>query len=77
MSESMNIYYKTTITVDILSENPIAHLPPELIIRECNSGAFVMGDYLEHEQIRTPEEMAEDLIEAGSEPGFFGLEETE
>ena len=71
------IYYKTRITLEVLSEDSIYGNGLNWIVCECAIGNLVMASVIGNEQIRTAEEMTEDLIEAGSEPNFFGIEENQ
>lgn len=70
-------FYKTTITVVVLTEDLLEGSPLELstIVSECDEGAFVShSEYRKSEEV-TAEQMANLLKEAGSEPDFFQIEE--
>jgi len=67
-------FYKTTITLIVLSENPI---PDEFdipqIAFEATEGDYSMADGERVQVELTGKEMADALTEQGSEPGFFQL----
>ena len=70
--------YRTQITLEILSEEPIPEtMPIADILWECNEGKYVADP---NKETLTPQklsgkEMADALIEAGSDPGFFMLDD--
>ena len=67
-------YYRTRYTIDVLSEDPIPEGANLLnVLREADT-----GEYVAHREDTTVEEltgkqMADELHKAGSEPGFFML----
>lgn len=67
--------YRTKIEVTVLSEEPI---PEDMdigdVLREADSGDFVMAAYWTAPELLTKPEMAAALIAAGSEPLFFQIE---
>ena len=71
-------FYKTTITLEVLSEDKPAE--PEgfqdlaRIVRECLTGDYSGKITSDVKQLSLPQ-CAEELIEQGSDPGFFGLNE--
>jgi hypothetical protein len=69
-------FYKTTITIEVLSEEPI---PEEMdladIIQESSEGAFSRGVVSEKETVLNGEQAVKALAEQGSDPEFFGLDE--
>jgi hypothetical protein len=72
----MATFYKTIITYEILSEEPI---PDSVsladIDRECEDGAWV-GQFGETKQQElTGKEMADELYAFGSDPTFFMLDD--
>jgi len=71
-------YYRTTITLVVLSGDPLPHAAdPADVIRECDSGDYVLASTAyAQEQIGEPE-MALALTSAGSDPGFFRIGEGE
>lgn len=74
----MSEFYKTTFTFTVLSEEPIAYdSAPDLewILTECDLGDYVLADENYKEKRLTGKQMANALIAAGSEPGFFRLDE--
>ncbi len=69
------MFYQTMIFVQVLSEEP---LWPDMTLSEVND-AISTGE-CSGKIVRTPTEvdgptMAKLLIEQGSDPGFFGLDE--
>ncbi len=73
---SKRTFYKTTITLDILSEEPIPN--PDDITTIANE--MINGDYsgivrdAEMDEL-DGKEAAEELMCQGSDPGFFGLDD--
>ena len=68
-------YYRTTISVVVLSEEPISeNMSLRDVMREADDGEFVAqtGDYISTEI--TSKQAADALYEMGSEPGFFRLD---
>ncbi len=67
-------FYKTTITVEVLSERPLTHtMTLENIAYEMLEGEFV-GQYEKTGEILcNGGAMAEELVKFGSCPGFFRL----
>lgn len=70
-------FYKTVVTIEILSEHPIRSLDTDLgyVTRQIEdgdwSGRVMLGDSEE----LTPKECAQALIDQDSEPQFFGLDD--
>ena len=70
-------FYKTTVTFTVLSEEPIPpHADLQYIAVECNDGQYVGNFSANDEQLLNGGAMADALYEAGSEPGFFSLDDT-
>ena len=68
-------FIRTKVTMTVLSEDPIPHgRDISDIFRECDTGEYVLASVDIKNQMLTPEEMAQALTAAGSEPGFFNLE---
>ena len=69
--------YKTTIHIVILSEDPIPdHYTLGEIERESMEGSYVADFSTPNtEEKLTDNQMANALVKAGSEPGFFMLDE--
>jgi hypothetical protein len=69
-------FYKTIVKFEVLSEEPIpADYTLGDIHREAEVGHFV-GRYLDNEEsLLNGAAMADALHEAGSEPGFFSLDD--
>jgi hypothetical protein len=70
-------FYKTTVTFTVLSEEPIPpHADLQYIAVECNEGQYVGNFSANDEQLLNGGAMADALYEAGSEPGFFELDDS-
>ena len=68
--------YRNHITLVVLSEEPIPdNMDMEDVAREYNEGDYVLHTYEVHPEPLTDEQMAAALVAAGSEPGFFMLDE--
>ncbi len=69
-------YYKTTVSIDVLTEEPIPdHYTLEDIGYEIEQGDWV-GYNIQSKQVElTPKEIVEALKEAGSDPDFFQLDD--
>ncbi len=69
-------FYKRVFTIEVLSEEPI---PPgtstENIIFEANEGGYSMREYGEKETVLNAKQAAKALINQGSDPSFFQLNE--
>lgn len=69
-------FFKTTINLVVLSENPIPDgLPLRDILEEAHSGGYVSSEPTRTSVELTPEQTAGELYNAGSEPAFFGLDD--
>ena len=64
--------YKTTITLTVLSEDPI--IDPTDIAEEAGTGSYSMDSSAESVKVDGPK-MAKLLLGQGSDPEFFGLDE--
>jgi hypothetical protein len=70
-------FYKTTVTFTVLSEEPIPpHADLQSIAVECNEGQYVGNFFACDQQLLNGGAMADELYEAGSEPGFFSLDDS-
>lgn len=70
--------FRNRVTVVVLSEDPIPDgMDLGDVARECDEGAYVLHTYSIVPEMLTPEQMAQELKDAGSEPAFFMLEEGE
>lgn len=70
--------YKTTVTFEVLSEDPIpGHVDLEYIAREATEGRYVGRFGPTKEETVTPAKMRQLLYDFGSDPEFFLLEEGE
>jgi hypothetical protein len=71
-------FYVTTVSFKVLSDRPIpAEFEMHDIVRECEEGDFVADysiDPSSSEQV-TGKQMADALYAAGSDPGFFNLDD--
>ncbi len=71
----MGKFYATTITLKILSDRDVNNLDLKDLIEESDTGDCVLS-ILQRDVVElTGEQVAEDLIEAGSDPSFFNLDE--
>ena len=73
----MKTYYKTKITFNVLSEEPIPEgMNLDEIYRECVEGAYSGDLGFESEVTKlTASQAAQELIKQGSDPEFFAIEE--
>lgn len=72
-----NKYYVTTMTVRVLAEDAPWDGGLRWLSHDVTEGEYV-GDVLAEETHEvSAKEIAEMLVAAGSEPGFFGIEEEE
>lgn len=71
----MSKYYKTTFTVTVLSQEPIYNMALEDIAREVNEGDCVLHGFTSKSKTVSKLAMIKLLYDAGSEPGFFQIEE--
>jgi len=70
----MKSFYRTTITVDVLSERPfdpinLAEVHDAITTGDC-SGSWRVAET----QDLTEQEMSQAALEQGTDPGFFGIE---
>lgn len=68
-------YYKTTIKVEVLSEEEIGGASLEEIARQIVSGDWSGAYEVSSVETLQPDKMALALIEQGSDPSFFGLDD--
>ena len=67
-------FYKTIITLEVLSEEPIpAWMEAEDIVRESSDGSFSMATVGNNEVELDGKQMVGELNEQGSDPEFFNL----
>lgn len=72
----VRIFYKTTISFEVLSEEPIPpHVDMEYIGTECDEGRYVGRFAATTERRLDPQETIKELYDFGSEPSFFELED--
>lgn len=67
-------YYKTIVTVEVLSECEIGDSSLEDIASEIHSGEWSGSYNVTSVEVLSPEKMAQALIDQGSDPSFFGLD---
>ena len=71
-------YYKTTIAFSVLSEEPIPEqMNIDEIYQECIDGDY-SGDlgFRSSVEVLNEKEAAQELIKQGSDPSFFGIDES-
>lgn len=69
-------FYKTTITVEVLSEEPIpAGVSLEQIAYEAVNGDYSMNTIGTDEVVLNGKQAADALLEQGSDPMFFGIDD--
>ena len=70
-------FFVTTITVKVLSENypVITDVDLHDLARQVDEGDWVLHSQEGSQEQVTPQKMAELLGDAGSEPGFFRLDD--
>jgi hypothetical protein len=67
-------FYRSRITLTVLSNRPVDGMELGAIIYECEEGDMVLGDVSLDTQSLTREQMNTELVEAGSDPSFFDEE---
>jgi hypothetical protein len=70
--------YRTAIALTVLSESPLEAMDLEDlagVVRECNQGDYVGDVAFGNSEKLSGKEMADALYAAGSEPGFFMLDD--
>lgn len=74
--EERKMMYRTEVTFEVLSEEPIhPHMDVEAIVHECDEGSYVMADVRRAQTELSLKEMADALYAAGSQPDFFMLDD--
>lgn len=69
-------FYKTTFTIEVLSEEPLGdELTLSQIDYAITEGPCVGFTLLNRQEELTSKQMADALYEAGSDPGFFQLDD--
>jgi hypothetical protein len=67
-------YYKTTFTIAVLSEEPIpGDADLAAVMHEADTGSYVAYKEKNNQETLTGKQVADALYDAGSEPGFFML----
>ena len=67
-------FYKTVITIEVLSEEPIEPgTDLETIAHECKEGDWSLGYVNEKETILNGKQAAKALLNQASDPSFFQL----
>lgn len=67
-------YYRTVFFVEVLSEDPYNPNSLAAIARDILDGGMVGNWGEEYRLVLTGKEMADNLTQLGSEPGFFRLD---
>lgn len=70
-----NKFYKTTFTVTVLSEEPIQDMDIADLPRGYTEGDLVLHSVKAKETKLTGKQAADLLYDAGSQPGFFNLDD--
>jgi len=73
MKKSEKKFYKTIIQIEVLSEEPYDNDDPAAIGYDCDEGDCVGTSKIVSQKVLTGKQMANALYDAGSEPGFFQL----
>lgn len=73
----MSDFKRTTITLTVLSEESVLGIELGALLEMCDTGPCVLGATDAKEDQLSDTEMSAALIEAGSDPGFFRLDEVE
>jgi len=68
-------FYKTKITFEVLSEEPIGDMEMSHIVHECMEGGFSGDTINSTETIMNGKQAAKALIKQGSDTEFFQLNE--
>jgi hypothetical protein len=71
----MNKYYQTTFTVVVLSQEPLGDPTLSQLEEATMDGDCVMQSIESKETKLTSKQVVKALYDAGSEPGFFGLDD--
>lgn len=74
MSEQKRKFYRTEIRFVVLSDSPVDDVDLATLLLECDAGGDVGKEILRKSEVISTSSMREELIEFGSEPGFFGLD---
>lgn len=70
----MSKFYKTIVTIEVLSDHPIDNYSLGEIIEESISGEFSMGNEKREVMKLTKAEMKKECLNQGSDPSFFGID---
>ena len=68
-------FYKTTFTVEVLSEEPIPEMSLDALEDEYNHGSYSAGSVKRKEKELTVKQVTKELKKQGSDPSFFMIEE--
>lgn len=72
----MKQMHKTTYTFVVLSEEPIHNaMEMSTVVAECDDGAYVAHTMTHKDEPVSPKRMATLLVQAGSDPSFFQLDD--
>ena len=75
MNKPAKKYHHTVYQLIVLSEDPYDQTDLQEIHYDTDSGDCVGGFNLVKQEVLTAEQMVAALYAAGSEPGFFGLDD--
>lgn len=67
-------FYKTTFTITVLSDEPLGGVSLGNLEELVNDGPCVLHTQRQRERVVNGKTMANLLYDAGSEPGFFRLD---
>ena len=70
-------FYVNTMTIRVLSEEPLDDIDLADVHYQVTDGDCVLQKFEVKSRLVTEEYMAEQLLDAGSEPGFFQIGEPE
>jgi hypothetical protein len=68
-------FYRTTVTIEVLSDEPITDVDLPYLLEGIENGPFVGGPLNKRQKRVSAKAMAAALYEFGSEPGFFQLDD--
>ncbi len=71
----MRKFFKSIVQIEIISDEPIGSPSLDIIHYEIMEGDWSGQYHVISETELTPSEAANELIEQGSDPGFFGLDD--
>lgn len=69
------MFVETVVTLRVLSERTLSDDTLGAILENCDTGDCVLASTDLAQKVLTPKQMADALYAAGSEPGFFQLDD--